>query len=76
MAGLEHRLAEAGAALASRDEAVANAGRSIIERDRALLRLIDTFAALWKACWAPRGVSATAAERATGFLTGRNRPVW
>jgi hypothetical protein len=50
MAGLERRLGEADAALASLDEAVANAGRSIIERDGAILRLIYTFEALWKAC--------------------------
>lgn len=50
MAGLERRLAEAEAALATLDEAVATASRSLIERDSAILRMIYTFEALWKAC--------------------------
>ena len=50
MAGLERRLAEAEAALATLDEAVATASRSLIERDSAILRLIYTFEAMWKAC--------------------------
>jgi uncharacterized protein YutE (UPF0331/DUF86 family) len=50
MAGLERRLAEAGAALASLEDVVSNAGRSLIERDGAILRLIYTFEAVWKAC--------------------------
>ena len=47
MAGLERRLAEA--ALLTLDEVVAHADRSPIERDGAILRLIYTFEAAWKA---------------------------
>ena len=50
MAGLTRRLAEAEAALATLDEAVARASDSQIERDSAILRLIYTFEAVWKAC--------------------------
>ncbi len=50
MARLERRLAEAEAALATFDEAVATASQSLIERDSAILRMIYTFEALWKAC--------------------------
>ena len=50
MAGLEPRLAEAEAALATLDEAVAREPRSLMERDSAILRLIYTFEAVWKAC--------------------------
>jgi uncharacterized protein YutE (UPF0331/DUF86 family) len=50
MAGLERRLAEAATALFSLDEAMPNTGRSVIERDGAILRLIYTFEAMWKAC--------------------------
>jgi hypothetical protein len=50
MAGLERRLVEAAAALATLDEIAPGAGRSLIERDRAILRLIYTFEAVWKAC--------------------------
>jgi hypothetical protein len=50
MAGLERRLAEAEAALASLDEVVLNADRSLIERDSAILRLIYTLEAVRKAC--------------------------
>jgi uncharacterized coiled-coil protein SlyX len=50
VAGLETRLAEAEAALATLDEAVAREPRSLMERDSAILRLIYTFEALWKAC--------------------------
>lgn len=52
MAGLATRLAEAEAALATLDEAVARASRSLMERDSAILRLIYTFEAIWKACQA------------------------
>jgi uncharacterized protein len=52
MAGLATRLAEAEAALAALDEAVARASRSLMERDSAILRLIYTFEAIWKACQA------------------------
>jgi uncharacterized protein YutE (UPF0331/DUF86 family) len=50
VAGLEPRLAEAEAALATLDEAVAREPRSLMERDSAILRLIYTFEAVWKAC--------------------------
>ena len=52
MAGLATRLGEAEAALATLDEAVAGASRSLMERDSAILRLIYTFEAIWKACQA------------------------
>ncbi|MFZ3237763.1 MAG: nucleotidyltransferase substrate binding protein [Stellaceae bacterium] len=50
MAGLERRLAEAAAALATLDEVVDQIERSLVERDAAILRLIYTFEAVWKAC--------------------------
>ena len=50
MARLDRRFAEAEAALATFDEAVAKASRSLTERDSAILRMIYTFEALWKAC--------------------------
>lgn len=50
MAGVARRIAEAEAALATLDEAVARASASRIERDSAILRLIYTFEATWKAC--------------------------
>ena len=50
MAGVEKRLAGAEAALATLDEAVVRASNSLIERDSAILRLIYTFEAVWKAC--------------------------
>ena len=49
MAGVERRLAEAEAALTTLDEAVTNA-RSLVERDSAILWMIYTFEAVWKAC--------------------------
>ena len=50
MARLEMRLAEAEAALATLDELVRRADLSLVERDSAILRLIYTFEAVWKAC--------------------------
>jgi len=50
VARLETRLAEAEAALVTLDEAVGKKPRSLIERDSAILRLIYTFEATWKAC--------------------------
>jgi Nucleotidyltransferase substrate binding protein like len=50
VAGLAGHLAEAEAALATLDEVVYTAGRTLIERDGAILRLIYTFEAVWKAC--------------------------
>jgi Nucleotidyltransferase substrate binding protein like len=43
------RIAEAEAALATLNEAVGKTGRSVLERDGAILRLIYTFEAMWKA---------------------------
>lgn len=50
MAGLARRLAEAEAALATLDDSVAKAPDSLMEWDSAILRLIFTFEAVWKAC--------------------------
>ena len=50
MAGIARRIAEAEAALATLDEATARAANSVIERDGAILRLVYTFEAVWKAC--------------------------
>src|SRR4030081_1158427 len=50
MAEVDRRLAEARAALATLDEVAGKAVRSLIERDGAILRLIYTFEAVWKAC--------------------------
>ena len=50
MAGIARRIAEAEAALATLEEATARASHSIIERDGAILRLVYTFEAAWKAC--------------------------
>ena len=50
MAGVERRIAEAEAALATLDEVVDRAERSLVERDSAILRLIYSFEAVWKAC--------------------------
>lgn len=49
MAGLEVRLAEAEAALATLDEVVNQPHLTLVERDGAILRLIYTFEAVWKA---------------------------
>jgi uncharacterized protein YutE (UPF0331/DUF86 family) len=50
MARLATRLAEAEAALSTLDEAIWTEPRSLMERDSAILRLIYTFEAVWKAC--------------------------
>ena len=50
MAGGARRIAEADAALATLVEAATCASNSLIERDSAILRLIYTFEAVWKAC--------------------------
>jgi hypothetical protein len=50
MAGLERRLSEAEAALATLDEVAHKTEWSLVERDSAILRLIYTFEAVWKAC--------------------------
>ncbi|HXC15243.1 MAG TPA: nucleotidyltransferase substrate binding protein [Stellaceae bacterium] len=49
MAELAERLTEAGAALATLEEAIGKTVHSVLERDGAILRLIYTFEALWKA---------------------------
>jgi hypothetical protein len=46
---VELRVAEAAAALATFDEAIGRSTRSLLERDGAILRLIYTFEAMWKA---------------------------
>ena len=43
------RIAEAEAALATLNEAIGKSARSLLERDGAILRLIYTFEAMWKA---------------------------
>jgi uncharacterized protein YutE (UPF0331/DUF86 family) len=50
VAKVGRRLAEAEAALATFDIAVEVAARSEMERDSAILRMIYTFEAVWKAC--------------------------
>ena len=50
MERLERRLAEAAAALATLDELATKESRSLVERDSAVLRLIYTYEAVWKAC--------------------------
>jgi Nucleotidyltransferase substrate binding protein like len=50
VAGVERRLAEAEAALTTLEEAVGTEPRSLLQRDSAILRLIYTFEAVWKAC--------------------------
>src|SRR5665213_1438768 len=52
MARVDRRLAQAEAALATLEEIVGQEQRSLIERDGAVLRLIYTFEAIWKACQA------------------------
>jgi len=49
MARLEERLAEATAALATPDELAGRNDLSVVERDGAILRLVYTFEAIWKA---------------------------
>ena len=50
MERLDRRLSEAAAALATLDELVGKDERSLVERDGAVLRLIYTYEAIWKAC--------------------------
>ena len=50
MERLDWRLAEAAAALARLDELAGKSERSLVERDGAVLRLIFSFEAVWKAC--------------------------
>ena len=48
MERLSERLAEAEIALASLDELVRRASRSVVERDAAIMRFTYTFEAVWK----------------------------
>jgi hypothetical protein len=50
MERLDRRLAEAAAALATLDELAGKSERTLVERDGAVLRLIYTYEAVWKAC--------------------------
>ena len=50
MERLDRRLSEAAAALARLDELAGKNERSLVERDSAVLRLIFTYEAVWKAC--------------------------
>jgi uncharacterized protein YutE (UPF0331/DUF86 family) len=50
MERLERRLADAEAALATLNELAVKEIRSLVERDGAVLRLIYTYEAVWKAC--------------------------
>ena len=50
MARLARRLAQAESALLTLEEMVARTPLSPVERDGAVLRLIYTFEAVWKAC--------------------------
>jgi len=47
---LARRLSEAAAALARLDELAGKNERSLVERDGAVLRLVFTYEAVWKAC--------------------------
>ena len=49
MERLGRRLAEAAAALATLEELVGKSERSLVERDSAVLRLIYSYEAVWKA---------------------------
>jgi uncharacterized protein YutE (UPF0331/DUF86 family) len=50
MERLDRRVAEAAAALATLDELAGKSERTLVERDSAVLRLIYSFEAVWKAC--------------------------
>ena len=50
MERLDRRLAEAAAALATLDELATKSERTLVERDGAVLRLIYSYEAVWKAC--------------------------
>jgi uncharacterized protein YutE (UPF0331/DUF86 family) len=50
MERVARRLAEAADALATLDELAGKAERSLVERDGAILRLIYSYEAVWKAC--------------------------
>ena len=79
MERLNRRLAEAAAALATLDELALKTDRTLVERDGAVLRLIYSYEAVWKACQkmlaAVENVSAASpnatirAARALGWLS-------
>ncbi|HTT78835.1 MAG TPA: nucleotidyltransferase substrate binding protein [Stellaceae bacterium] len=79
MEKLEWRIGQASAALATLDELVAKSGRTPVERDGAVLRLIYSYEAVWKVCQkllaALENVSAASpnatirAARALGWLS-------
>jgi hypothetical protein len=50
MERLDRRLHEAGAALATLEELALKPDRTLVERDSAVLRLVYSFEAVWKAC--------------------------
>jgi len=50
MERLDRRLAEAAATLATLDELAGKSKRTLVERDSAVLRLIYSYEAVWKAC--------------------------
>ena len=82
MERLDRRLAEAAAALATLDELAGKSKRTLVERDSAVLRLIYSYEAVWKACQkvlaAMENVSAASpnatvrAARALGWLSDEN----
>src|SRR5437879_376692 len=79
MERLDRRLAEAAAALATLEELAGKSERTLVERDGAVLRLIYSYEAVWKACQkvlvAVESVSAASpnatirAARALGWLS-------
>ena len=79
MERLDRRLAEAAATLATLDELAGKSKRMLVERDSAVLRLIYSYEAVWKACQkvlaAMGNVSAASpnaticAARALGWLS-------
>lgn len=79
MERLNRRLADAAAALATLDELALKTDRTLVERDGAVLRLIYSYEAVWKACQkmlaAVENVSAASpnatirAARALGWLS-------
>ena len=82
MERLDRRLAEAAVALAALDELAGKRDRTLVERDSAILRLIYSYEAVWKACQkvlaALENVSAASpnatirAARALGWLSAED----
>jgi Nucleotidyltransferase substrate binding protein like len=79
MERLDRRLAETAAALATLDELAGRSERSLVERDGAVLRLIYSYEAVWKACQkvlatlenvsAASPIATIRATRALGWLS-------